>query len=281
MAKKRAEQSAKDEALGAFFNRIKSIPLLSFDEELELSRKIQDGSEAARKKLIEANLRLVVRIAKMYVTSDAALMDLIQEGNIGLIKAASKYDYRRQVRFSTYATWWIKQAIIRSLSNKRRMIRLPHRKEEKLRKINKVYNILSQKFMRQPTVEEIAAELGIKTDEAVSIMNLSTPIASLDNGNGIENGTLQDVIEDYSFNPDNEFMRNDLKAETKKFLATLRERERRILLCRFSFVGGRKYTLKRIGDEMGISPETVRQIEMRALKKLRLVAQDLREYANG
>ena len=281
MAKRRVQSSTRDEALNAFFDRIKKIRLLTFEEELELSKRIESGDESARKRLIEANLRLVVRIAKMYITSDASLLDLVQEGNIGLIKAASKYDHRKQVRFSTYATWWIKQAIIRSLSNKRRMIRLPHRKEEKLRKINKVYNVLSQKLKRQPTIGEIAAEVGIKDEEAISILNISTPVASLDNGTGIENGTLLDIIEDNSYSPDSELMKKNLTEETKKFLDTLRERERKILLSRFSFLGGKKHTLKRIGDEMGISPETVRQIEMRALKKLRLVAQDLREFAKS
>ena len=267
---------SSDDALNAFFERIKKISLLTFQEEIEYSKRIQKGDDEARKQMIEANLRLVVRIAKMYVTSDASLMDLIQEGNIGLIKAVSKFDYRKNVRFSTYATWWIKQSIIRALSNKRRMIRLPHRKEEKLRKINRVYNVLSQKLMRAPTVEEIAHEMNMKKEEAVVILSASNPIASLNNGN--ENGTLQDIIEDNSFDPDKELMRKNLREETMKFLGSLRERERRILLCRFSFLGGRKYTLKKIGDEMGISPETVRQIELRALKKLKGVAGDLKEF---
>ncbi|KKL12836.1 hypothetical protein LCGC14_2531760, partial [marine sediment metagenome] len=151
------KMDVKEDCLKVYFMQIKKTGLLNFEEELELSKKIQKGSKAARQRLIEANLRLVVRIAKGYLSSGVALLDLIQEGNLGLIKAASKYDHRKQVRFSTYASWWIKQAIVRSLSNKRRVIRLPHRKEERLRKINKVYNSLSQTLMRSPTTEEIGA----------------------------------------------------------------------------------------------------------------------------
>jgi RNA polymerase primary sigma factor len=139
---------SREDSLRAYFAQIKRSRLLTFEEELALSRRVMSGDDSARQTLIEANLRLVVRIAKKYMTRDVSLLDLIQEGNLGLIKAASKYDFRKQVRFSTYASWWIKQAIVRALSNKRRTIRLPHRKEEKLRKINKAYNALSQELKR-------------------------------------------------------------------------------------------------------------------------------------
>jgi RNA polymerase primary sigma factor len=150
---------SREDALRAYFTQIKRSRLLTFEEELALSRRVMEGDDSARQTLIEANLRLVVRIAKKYMTRDVSLLDLIQEGNLGLIKAASKYDFRKNVRFSTYASWWIKQAIVRALSNKRRTIRLPHRKEEKLRKINKAYNALSQELKRAPNIEEIAREL--------------------------------------------------------------------------------------------------------------------------
>ena len=150
--------SPKEDTLRAYFDQIKKTRLLTFEEELALSRSIQRGDEAARQRMITANLRLVVRIAKKYMTPDVSLLDLIQEGNLGLIKAASKYDDRKNVRFSTYASWWIKQAIVRALSNKRRVIRLPHRKEEKLRRINKAYNTLSQEFKRSPNSQEIAGK---------------------------------------------------------------------------------------------------------------------------
>ena len=269
---------SREDALRAYFAQIKRSKLLTFEEELALSRRVLRGDDSARQTLIEANLRLVVRIAKKYMTRDVALLDLIQEGNLGLIKAASKYDFRKQVRFSTYASWWIKQAIVRALSNKRRTIRLPHRKEEKLRKINKAYNSLSQELKRTPNIEEIARELGLKKREVETIVQLSNAVVSLDGPTQEDSGTLQDVIEDNSYIPERDLLRENLRERTLKFLETLLEKEKQILLYRFAFYGGKKYTLKKIGDEMGISPETVRQIEIRALRKLKENAEELREF---
>jgi len=273
--------SPKDDTLRAYFDQIKKTRLLTFEEELSLSRSIRRGDEAARQRLITANLRLVVRIAKKYMTPDVSLLDLIQEGNLGLIKAASKYDDRKNVRFSTYASWWIKQAIVRSLSNKRRVIRLPHRKEEKLRRINKAFNTLSQQYKRSPNYQEIADELGIQEREVETILSLSSAVASLDGPTPEENGTLQDLIVDNTYVPDRELLRNSLREKTMGFLETLLAKEKQILLYRFAFFGGRKYTLKMIGDEMGISPETVRQIEIRALRKLKECAGELRDFVFG
>ncbi len=278
MARMKETTDHKEDALRAYFGQIKKGRLLTFEEELQLSRRVRRGDEAARQRLIESNLRLVVRIAKKYMTRDVALLDLIQEGNLGLIKAASKYDYHKHVRFSTYASWWIKQAIVRALSNKRRTIRLPHRKEEKLRKINKAYNSLSQVLKRTPNMREIAAELGLKNKEVETIVQLANAVVSLDGPTQEDSGTLQDVIEDNSYIPEKEIMRDNLRERTLKFLETLMEKEKQILLYRFAFYGGKKYTLKKIGDEMGISPETVRQIEIRALRKLKESAQELREF---
>jgi RNA polymerase primary sigma factor len=269
---------SREDALRSYFTQIKRSRLLTFEEELALSRRVLQGDDSARQTLIEANLRLVVRIAKKYMTKDVSLLDLIQEGNLGLIKAASKYDFRKHVRFSTYASWWIKQAIVRALSNKRRTIRLPHRKEEKLRKINKAYNSLSQELKRTPNIAEIAQELGLKKREVETIVQLSNAVVSLDGPTQEESGTLQDVIEDNSYIPERDLLRENLRERTLKFLETLLEKEKQILLYRFAFYGGKKYTLKRIGDEMGISPETVRQIEIRALRKLKESAEELREF---
>jgi RNA polymerase primary sigma factor len=279
MTKKPVRSEAKEDTLRAYFDQIKKARLLTFEEELALSRRIRRGDEAARQQLITANLRLVVRIAKKYMTPDVSLLDLIQEGNLGLIKAATKYDYRKQVRFSTYASWWIKQAIVRALSNKRRVIRLPHRKEEKLRRINKAYNTLSQELKRAPSSQEIAAELGIREKEVDTIVGLSNAVVSLDGPTPEQNGTLQDLVMDTNYVPDQQLLRDSLREKTLAFLETLMEKEKQILLYRFAFYGGRKYTLKMIGDELGISPETVRQIEIRALRKLRECASELREYA--
>jgi RNA polymerase primary sigma factor len=278
MAMESERSNVDNDGLRSYFDQIKRTALLSFEEELELSRRIQKGDEAARQRLIEANLRLVVRIAKSFKTPDVSLLDLIQEGNLGLIKAAAKYDHRKQVRFSTYASWWIKQSIVRSLSNKRRVIRLPHRKEEKLRKINKAYNALAQHYQRTPTMSEIADEIGMKEKDIESILALTTNVVSLSSSPGTDNGTLQELIEDTTYEPERELISNSLREETRRFLETLLEKEKQILMYRFAFYGGKKYTLKRIGDELGISPETVRQIEIRALKKLRKCADSLKEY---
>jgi RNA polymerase primary sigma factor len=278
MGRKRDISTSVEDNLKAYFNQIKAAKLLTFEEELSLSRRIQKGDEAARRQFIESNLRLVVRIAKNYLAPEVTLLDLIQEGNIGLMRAVSKYDYRKNVRFSTYASWWIKQAIVRSLSNKKRAIRLPHRQEEKLRKINKVYNSLSQVLMREPTLVEIAQEIGIGEGEVAAIINSSSSVASLDSSASSETGSLHDMVEDMSFNPDRELMRKTAREDTLRLLDGLQDKEKQILLYRFSFLSGRRYTLKRIGDELGISPETVRQIELRALKKLRVSSEDLKEY---
>ena len=278
MAKKKARTVRDDDTLKAYFSQIRKTPLLTFEEELELSRRIEAGDEDARKQLIEANLRLVVKIAKAYVSSDVGLLDLVQEGNLGLLKAATKYDHRKKVRFSTYASWWIKQSITRALSNKRRSIRLPHRKEDALRKIQRSFNTLSQRLMRRPSVEEVAKDIGMSHEDVVQILNISNGPVSLDGEINADSGTLHDVFEDYSYAPDNEIMQKVLREETLKFLERLREKEKKILLYRFAFYGGKKYTLKRISDEMGISPETVRQIEMRALRKLRQHADEIEEF---
>ncbi len=276
MLLKRRER--QQDALRSYFDQIKKTPLLTAEQEQELSRLVQKGDHAAFSRLVEANLRLVVKIAKAFMTSDLSLLDLIQEGNLGLMRAASKFDYRRNVRFSTYASWWIKQAIVRSLSNKRRAIRLPHRKEELLRKISKATNCLSQSLMREPTCQEIATEVGVETDDVQSLMEMSYNVVSLDGDSGDDSGSLKDVFEDYSFDPGRELLRKSLREDTLRSLDMLPSKEKQILLYRYSFHGGKRYTLKKIGDKMGISPETVRQIEIRALRRLGETASELRAY---
>ncbi|WP_319476760.1 RNA polymerase sigma factor RpoD/SigA [Marispirochaeta aestuarii] len=275
---KARKATRSEDSLKAYFQQIKTTPLLSFEEELDLSRRIMQGDELAREKLIKANLRLVVKIAKAYASTDVSFLDIVQEGNLGLIKAASKYDYRRNVRFSTYAAWWIKQSIVRALSNKRRVIRLPHRKEEALKKIQKTYYTLTQRLQQKPTVDQVGRELGMAAEEVGSLLNASSAIASLDSDENFESGTLMDMCEDYTYDPDSELIKKSMHEDTMRFLEHLMEKERQILLYRFSFYGGKKYTLKSIGERMGISPETVRQIEMRAIRKLREHADELREY---
>ncbi len=259
----------REDSLRSYYCAIKRIPLLTAGEERELSTLVFSGDANARRRLIEANLRLVVKIARAYVTPDMPLLDLIQEGNVGLIKAAEKYDGERQVRFSTYASWWIKQAITRALVNSRRAIRLPHRKEELLKKIQRSYSILSQVHQREPSITEIAEELHISEALVQDVMGMATSLVSLENDSDEEAGSVLDVYEDNSYSPDVELMRSCARDETLQMLALLAVRERRILMYRFEFSGGEPHTLKSIGAEMGISPETVRQIEKRALRKLK------------
>lgn len=275
---KKTRNDEGDMTLHAYLEEISRFKLLEFEEELNLSRRIEKGDKDALNALINANLRLVVKIAKAYVSAEMGLMDLIQEGNLGLIKAAEKYDYRKEVRFSTYASWWIKQSITRSITNKKRAIRLPHRKEEALKRLQRISEEFSQEYFRHPTMEELAAYTGMKETEVSAVLDLGNATVSLDTEINLNSGTLLDVLEDNSYSPDHELMRKSMRDDTRRFLDILREREKTILMYRFAFDGGKKYTLKMIGEKMGISPETVRQIEMRALKKLRTEAEPIREY---
>jgi RNA polymerase primary sigma factor len=267
----------QEDLLRSYFDQIKRTPLLTFEEELDLSRRIQNGDPKARQKLIEANLRLVVKIAKGFVTSDIQLIDLIQEGNLGLIKAASRYDHARQVRFCTYAAWWIKQSILRALSNKRRTIRIPHRKEEQLKRIQKMRSAMTQNLMREPNLDELASELQMQPSRISSLLNIATATTSLDAEIQSDSGSLIDMCEDLTYCPDRQLIEENLRDRTKEHLDRLKSRERQIIMYRYEFVDGKKFTLKRISKMIGVSPETVRQIEMRALRKLRTEAADLRD----
>jgi RNA polymerase primary sigma factor len=266
----------------SYFQEIRPLPLLSFEEELELAKRIHHGDTAARKRLIEANLRLVVKIAKAYMCDDVDFMDLVQEGNIGLMHAVDKYSHERNVRFATYANWWIRQYICRFLTNKRRAIRLPHRKEETLRKIQKTYHILSQTLMRQPRTEEIAAALDLPEEDVALIMNMSAgPLALETEGSEEDLPSVMDLHEDYTYSPEEEFFRQYAKEDAMRILNHLQDRERRIIMYRYQINCGKSYTLRHIGDKLGISAETVRQIELRALKQLRAHADEFSGYVAG
>jgi RNA polymerase primary sigma factor len=263
--------------LETYFNQIRMIPLLSFEEALELSKRIQSGDKEARRRLIEANLRLVVKIARTYATGSVSLMDIIQEGNLGLIRAVEKYDYSRNIRFSTYASWWIRQAISRYISNKQRVIRLPHRKEVLLHKIQKAYQMLSQTLMRQPRTSEVAEYLRLPVEDVDRLIKAGSAAISLEMDIAPdESATVEDTHEDYTYNPERVFLKKNIRSDTIRFLGMLKDREKRILMSRYQLNGCKDRTLKTIGDKMGISPETVRQIEMRALRKIRSHAEELR-----
>jgi RNA polymerase primary sigma factor len=276
------EDAQELSVLQTYFNQIKAFPLLSFEEALELSKRIQQGDEDARRRLIEANLRLVIKIARTYAASGVPLMDLIQEGNLGLIRAAEKYDHAKNIRFSTYANWWIRQAISRFISNKQRVIRLPHRKEVLLYRIRKAYQALSQTLMHQPRPGEIAGYLGIPVEEVDRIIKAGNGAVSLETDAGPdESVAIEDLHEDYTYNPERAFLRKSARADTIRFLGMLKDKEKRILMYRYQLNGCKDRTLKTIGNKMGISPETVRQIEIKALKKIRNHAEELRDCVCG
>ncbi|HAP54587.1 MAG TPA: RNA polymerase subunit sigma-70, partial [Spirochaetaceae bacterium] len=257
-----------DESLASYFKSIKSIRLLSREEEEILSRKIAQGDTAARKRLIEANLRLVVRIARTMWNPSLSLIDLIQEGNIGLMKAAEKFDGSRKVKFSTYAAWWIRQAIGRSLVNTGRAIRLPHRKEELIRKIQAEKSIMSQTLQRQPSSSEISEKLGICEKKLNDILMFAERISGFDAQAEQESFSILDLYEDYTYSPETLFDQAMLGEQTTRLLSVLKERERFVINHRFELGGRKRQSLKRMGGSMGLSPETVRHIEKRALQRL-------------
>ena len=260
--------SDQDDSINFYFEEISQAKLLTFERELELSRRIEAGDLKAKEELIRANLRLVVKIAKGYLRYGLGFLDLIQEGNMGLMTAAGKYDYRKNVRFSTYASWWIKQAIIRAITNKNRFIRLPHRKEEAIRKVLGYLGNLSSRGDLLSN-DDIAAELHLDKAEMLNLLELASPVTSLDREINDESSTVLDFLEDDSFQPDRLMLEESLRDNIQKLLAKLLEKERKVLGLRFAMEGGERITLKNIGQKMGLSAETVRQIELRALQKLR------------
>jgi len=271
-----------DDGSQSYFTQIKHIPLLTFEEGLELSRLIQSGDKNARRRLIEANLRLVVKTALSYNTKDVSLMDLIQEGNIGLIRAVDKYDHRRRMRFSTYAAWWIRQAITRYLIEKRRAIRLPHRKEELLQKIQRAHLFLNQQHMRQPTVEEIAVETGVSPEEIKLVTGLAQKTILFEVGkDGSPSLPVWEFFKDYTYNPERDFLKKNFREAILRMVNQLKGREKIILIYRYQLNGVKRHSLKNIGCKIGLPSQTVRQIEFKALQKLRGHAEELRTSIHG
>ncbi len=253
-----------------YLKEIGRISLLSPDEEAELSLKVADGDEFARNRLAEANLRLVVSIAKRYVGRGLLFLDLIQEGNIGLMKAVEKFDYEKGFKFSTYATWWIRQAITRALADQARTIRVPVHMVETINKMARIQRQMTLELNREPSDEEIAKKMGISVDRVREVMKISQDPVSLETPIGEEDDShLGDFIKDESSLSPEEYATNEiLKEEIKSVLMTLQEREQEVLELRFGLIDGTSHTLEEVGRKFNVTRERIRQIEAKALRKL-------------
>ncbi len=254
-----------------YLKEIGRISLLSPDEETELSVRIANGDEAAKNILAESNLRLVVSIAKRYVGRGLLFLDLIQEGNIGLMKAVEKFDYDKGYKFSTYATWWIRQAITRALADQARTIRVPVHMVETINKMARVQRQMTLELNREPSEEELAEKMGITVDKVREVMKISQDPVSLETPIGEEDDShLGDFIKDERSMSPEEYATNEiLKEEIKNVLLTLQEREQEVLELRFGLVDGTSHTLEEVGKKFNVTRERIRQIEAKALRKLR------------
>ena len=260
-----------DDPVRMYLKEIGKVPLLSPDEEIELAKKIELGDEEAKKKLAESNLRLVVSIAKRYAGRGMQLLDLIQEGNLGLIKAVEKFDYRKGYKFSTYATWWIRQAITRAIADQARTIRIPVHMVETINRLVRTQRQLVQKLGREATPEELAKELDMPVDRVRDIMKISQDPVSLETPIGEEEDShLGDFIQDDHVEvPADAATYRLLHEQLMEVLSTLTEREQKVLRLRFGLDDGRPRTLEEVGRQFNVTRERIRQIEAKALRKLR------------
>ena len=265
-----SENAGIDDPVRAYFKSIGRTKLLSADEEIELAKRIANGDEDAKKKLTEANLRLVVSIAKRYQGRGMHLLDLIQEGNIGLMKAAEKFDYSKGFKFSTYATWWIRQAITRSIADQSRTIRIPVHMVETINRMTRVKRELLAELGKEPTVEQIADRMGFSAEKVRDIMMASLDPVSLETPIGEEEDSkLEDFLKDSKQSVERTVMQVRLKEQVDEALGKLTEREERVLRLRFGLDDGRERTLEEVGREFNVTRERIRQIETKALRRLR------------
>ena len=271
-----------DDPVRMYLREIGRIPLLSYDEELELAKKVLAGDEAAKQKLAESNLRLVVSIAKKYVGRGMLFLDLIQEGNMGLIKAVEKFDYTKGYKFSTYATWWIRQAITRAIADQARTIRIPVHMVETINKLIRTSRHLLQQLGREPTPEEIAVEMEIPVEKVTEIQKIAQDPVSLETPIGEEDDShLGDFIQDDdSPAPQDAAAYTLLREQLEEVMKTLTPREAKVLKLRFGLEDGKSRTLEEVGKEFNVTRERIRQIEAKALRKLRHPSRSkkLRDY---
>ena len=266
----RISESTLDNDLHQYLNEIRGIPRLTPEQERDLAMRCAAGDEAAIRQMVNANLRLVVYIAREYAGRGVALMDLIQEGSIGLLVAARKFDYTKEYRFSTYATKWIRQGVTRCLMNNSGIIRVPLHTAERIRKVEAAQSLLKQQYGTDPTSEEIAQRVGMPVSKVEELLSLSPDVCSLDvlTGDGDKN-TLGSMLEDMdTLQPQEALVRQELEAMMQKILSSLTDRQQQILCLHFGLEDGVEHSLEEIGKRLGISKERTRQIERQAMDKL-------------
>lgn len=263
-----------DDSVRLYLREIGKIPLLNAEEELELAKKVVEGDKKAKDQMAEANMRLVVSIAKRYSGRGLDFLDLIQEGNTGLLRAVEKFDPDKGFKFSTYATWWIRQAITRAIADQARTIRIPVHMVETINKLLRTQRRMTQELNREPSIEELAKELEMEPDKVEYVMKIKQDITSLDAGVGRDDGeddtVLGDFIEDEdAASPEESAANQLLKEQVQEILSILTEREQKILKMRFGVDDGKSHTLEEVGQEFSVTRERIRQIEAKALAKLR------------
>ena len=271
LAEDTADETATTDPVRMYLKEIGKIPLLSAEEELELAKQISEGSEEAKKRMVEANLRLVVSVAKHYLGRGMQLLDLVQEGNMGLLKAVEKFDYTKGYKFSTYATWWIRQSITRAVADQARTIRIPVHMVETINRVSRTSRSLVQELGREPTLSEISQQLGIAEEKIAEVMKIAQDPVSLETPVGEEDDShLGDFIPDSEVTePAESASYNMLRQQLNEVMQTLSPRECKVLRLRFGLEDGRAHTLEEVGREFDVTRERVRQIEAKALRKLR------------